>query len=119
MLPPVLEDHFKNPRRVGRLGSGSLRGRAENPACGDLLELELAIRDGRVADVRFMAHGCSSLIAVASLAASSLPGLGLADARQFDLDGAVARAGGLPRNRRHAISLVSEALRAALSGGGS
>jgi NifU-like protein involved in Fe-S cluster formation len=115
-LPPILEDHFRHPRGVGRLAGASGRGKSENPACGDVLEIEVACAGGRVREARFMAHGCSSVIAVASLVVGALGGRSLEEARGFDVEGAVAAAGGLPNNRRHAVSVVSRALLDALSG---
>jgi len=114
-LPPILEDHFRHPRGVGRIEGAAARGRAENPACGDVLEIEVACESGRVRDARFMAHGCSSVIAVASVVVESLAGLELAAARAFDVERAVEAAGGLPNNRRHAVFVVSRALDAALA----
>jgi len=113
-LPPILEDHFRSPRGARRLAEPSGRGKASNPACGDVLELDVAIDGDRVVDAGFLAHGCSSVIAVASLATEAIRGRTVAEARRFDLAAAVAAAGGLPPTRRHAVSVVGRALAEAL-----
>jgi NifU-like protein len=113
-LPQILEDHFARPRNVGRLASASSRGRGSNPACGDTLEIEIRSAEGRVEDARFMAHGCSSVIAVASLAVDTIRGQSLDSARGLELESLVATAGGLPENRRHALAVVARALNEAL-----
>lgn len=115
-LPPILDDHFRQPRAFGRLSSPSARGRAENPACGDVVEIEVAVDAGRVVGAAFLAHGCSSVIAVASLVVDGLAGRALDEARAIDVGAAVAAAGGLPPQRRHAAAVVGRALEAALSG---
>ncbi len=115
-LPPTLEDHFRSPRSGERLAVVSGRGRSENPACGDLLEIEVRVDGGRVEDAAFRAHGCSSVIAVASLVLEAIRGAAVDEVARFDTSAAVARAGGLPPTRAHAIAVVERALREALAG---
>lgn len=113
-LPPSLEEHFRRPRCAGRLAHASGRGRSENPVCDDLLEVEVRLADGRIAEAGFLAHGCSSVIAVASLVMSGLQGMTVEEARTFDIAAAVDREGGLPPQRRHAVAMVARALDMAL-----
>jgi NifU-like protein involved in Fe-S cluster formation len=88
-------------------------GESEDGSCGDLARFYLRVQDGRVAEARFQTYGCGPSIAAASLVTE------LAQGRTVDeLDGltpaAVERAlGGLPEERRHAATLVVEAIRAA------
>lgn len=64
-----------------------------------------------------MAHGCSSLIAVSSLASEKLQKMPVDDARRFDVAALVDAAGGLPPTRAHAVAVFSRALAEALEGG--
>jgi nitrogen fixation protein NifU and related proteins len=63
----VILDHYRRPRNKGALeaatGSASLR----NPLCGDEVEVQVELKDGRVADVRFSGRGCSISQASASM----------------------------------------------------
>ena len=63
----VILDHYRRPRNKGSLpeptGSASLR----NPLCGDEVDVQVDVRDGVVADVRFGGHGCSISQASASM----------------------------------------------------
>jgi len=63
----VILDHYRRPRNKGALeaptGSASLR----NPLCGDEIEVQVELKDGRVADVRFSGRGCSISQASASM----------------------------------------------------
>lgn len=63
----VILDHYRRPRNKGALeaatGSASLR----NPLCGDEVEVQVEVKDGRVADVRFSGRGCSISQASASM----------------------------------------------------
>ena len=63
----VILDHYRRPRNKGVLadatGSASLR----NPLCGDEVDVHVALRDGKVADVKFGGRGCSISQASASM----------------------------------------------------
>ena len=63
----VILDHYRRPRNKGTLedatGSASLR----NPLCGDEVDVQVEMRDGRVADVKFGGRGCSISQASASM----------------------------------------------------
>lgn len=109
-LSRQLEAHFQNPRGLGRATAPALRGKSANPACGDLLEVEIVIREGRVAEARFMAQACSSVIAVASLTMEAIEGADAATACALDIRQLVENAGGLHSGRRHAIQMMQRAL---------
>ena len=63
----VILDHYRRPRNRGALaeptGSASLR----NPLCGDEIEVQVAMHEGKVADVKFGGRGCSISQASASM----------------------------------------------------
>jgi nitrogen fixation NifU-like protein len=63
----VILDHYRRPRNKGALpsptGSASLR----NPLCGDEVDVQVEVRDGKVADVKFGGRGCSISQASASM----------------------------------------------------
>ena len=63
----VILDHYRRPRNKGSLaaptGSASLR----NPLCGDEVAIQVELRDGTVADVKFGGSGCSISQASASM----------------------------------------------------
>ena len=63
----VILDHYRRPRNRGTLaeptGSASLR----NPLCGDEVDVQVALHDGKVAEVKFAGRGCSISQASASM----------------------------------------------------
>ncbi len=113
--PAVLE-HFERPRNAGALdpadpdvGTGEVGERAH----GDLIRLQVRVRDGRIAEARFKAFGCGVAIAATSLATERLLGLDLAAARALrDVELAAALA--LPPVKIHCSVLVEAAIRRAL-----
>jgi len=113
-LSPILQKHFDDPKFFGRLAGANRRGKSTNPACGDILEFEMRIDGEKIVTTRFMAHGCSSVIAVASLMAEKLQNVNVSDLLQSNVGEIVNNAGGLHASRSHAISVVERALRVAL-----
>lgn len=114
-LPPLLNAHFLAPRRVGDPSAAPLRGRAQNSACGDHLELGLWPLEGRVERARFRARGCSAVLACASLTLERIEGLTLDRLEKLDVGALLADAGALPATRAHAPRLVARCLAAALA----
>jgi len=113
-LPPLLAEHLRAPRGVGRPTSMLAQGRAANPACGDDLRLYLDLHEGGLR-LRFEASACSAVIATASLVVEALEGATRESAGSFDVAGAVEAAGGVPRHRAHAPRVVQRALDQALA----
>jgi NifU-like protein involved in Fe-S cluster formation len=116
-FPEHLREHVQNPRRAGEPAVWQHRGEARNPACGDHVVVFLEVREGRVIGSGFLARGCPAAMGLASAAGTLLEGL----AADATLPGAAREryeaAWGKPRPaHRHALSLYSDALAAALRG---
>jgi nitrogen fixation NifU-like protein len=73
----IILDHYRNPRNRGSLDQPSATSEGDNPLCGDEMRIDLAIRDGRVSDVRFVAKGCSISQASASMMTEAIKGRSL------------------------------------------
>jgi nitrogen fixation NifU-like protein len=63
----VILDHYRRPRNKGTLPSPTASASVRNPLCGDEVDVQVAVRDGRVAEVRFGGRGCSISQASASM----------------------------------------------------
>ncbi len=74
----VILDHYRNPRRKGRLQHPDAHADGQNPLCGDEITIDLAIREGRVSDVAVSGRGCSISQASASMMAEAISGLTVA-----------------------------------------
>jgi len=78
----VLE-HKRAPRNFGHLAHPTHQARGTNPQCGDNISVELAIDQGRVADIRFSGQGCAICIASASMMGEAVKGREVEMARQL------------------------------------
>jgi nitrogen fixation NifU-like protein len=63
----IILDYYRNPRNFGDLQNPDVRAKDSNPLCGDIIEMQLKINDGKVEDVRFKGKGCAISQASASM----------------------------------------------------
>jgi nitrogen fixation NifU-like protein len=75
----VILDHTRRPRNFGRLAAANRSASGDNPLCGDRLDLDLEVRDGRIQDVAFQGAGCAISTASASLMTEAVKGRPLAE----------------------------------------
>ncbi|MHC4375813.1 MAG: iron-sulfur cluster assembly scaffold protein [Planctomycetota bacterium] len=121
-LSDGLREHLRRMHGAGDLpsdlsaGAATSRGRGENPACGDVLELSGALDAAGRLHLAFRASACGAVLATASVLCEGVVGAELADARRFDLAAAVEGLGGLPRHRAHALRVVGRAFEQVLAG---
>ena len=62
-------EHTENPRNVGTLDKNDENvgtGLVGAPACGDVMRLQIKVKDGRIEDAKFKTFGCGSAIASSS-----------------------------------------------------
>ena len=112
----AVHDHFQNPRNVGRLDQRrrdvgtALVGKA---SCGDVIKLQVQVRDGIVIDARFKTFGCGAAIASSSLATEMVIGKSVESAAALRNTNLVEQLK-LPPVKIHCSVLAEEAIKAAL-----
>ncbi len=67
-------EHYRHPRNKGRASKPAGLARESNPLCGDILEISLAARGGRVTQAKFDGISCAISQAAASLLTEQLKG---------------------------------------------
>lgn len=113
MYSETLIEHFRAPRNVGMMRSPDAVGESQDPTCGDLARFYLRVVDGRVTEARFQTYGCGPSIAASSLATELARGRSVAALTELTAAVVEHALGGLPEDRRHAATLVVDALHAA------
>ena len=79
----VILDHSRHPRHFGALDHPTHKAEGHNPLCGDRVTVTLALKDGRVADIKFTGKGCAISQASASLMSEMLAGRTLEEAEKL------------------------------------
>lgn len=114
MYSAKLLDHFEHPRHAGELAAPDALAQVENPVCGDILELQVRLKDGRVAEAGFRAKGCVPAMACGSAVADWLNGRSVEEARRITRDDVIALVEGVPPASGHAADLAVDAVKAVL-----
>jgi nitrogen fixation NifU-like protein len=109
-------EHYENPRNVGTfakeeddVGTGLVGA----PACGDVMRLQIKVKDGRIEDAKFKTFGCGSAIASSSLATEMIKGMTLDQAAQITNTRIVEELN-LPPVKIHCSVLAEDAIKAAI-----
>lgn len=79
-------DHYQHPRNRGTLDHPDISYEDANPLCGDLIRMDLQVKDGRIDQVRFSGTGCSISQAAASMLCEAIEGKTLDEARKISRD---------------------------------
>lgn len=74
-------DHDRAPRNHGPLAGATHAATVDNPLCGDVVTIELAVEGGTVRAAGFVGRGCSLSRAAASMLTTQLAGLAIDEAR--------------------------------------
>ncbi len=109
----VLE-HFRNPRNVGEFEKPDGVGVEGNPVCGDLMEIQIIVEDGRIKDARFKTFGCGSAIATSSMVTEMAKGKTLEEALEITRESVAGELDGLPPQKMHCSNLAADALHKAI-----
>ena len=111
-------DHYENPRNVGTFAKDETEdvgtGLVGAPACGDVMRLQIKVKDGRIEDAKFKTFGCGSAIASSSLATEMIKGMTLDQAAEIKNTQIVEELN-LPPVKIHCSVLAEDAIKAAIA----
>lgn len=80
----VIMDHYKkNPRNRGSFEGESVSIDLNNPTCGDKIQLQMQIEEGKVKAAKFLGDGCSISLSSASMMTDAVKGKTLEEALQM------------------------------------
>lgn len=101
--------YMTNPGSVGLLERPS--GRAESRGvCGDSIGIHIAVKDGRLSDVRVQPQGCVYTQVCAGAVSHLARGRSLDEALELEAEDVAAELGGLPQDHYHCARLAVNAL---------
>ncbi|KAA3597118.1 MAG: Fe-S cluster assembly scaffold IscU [Calditrichaeota bacterium] len=109
-------DHFNNPRNMGKLDTKSKTvgtGLVGAPECGDVMKLQIEVKDDVIVDAKFKTFGCGSAIASSSLATEWLKGKSINEAQAIKNTEIVEELS-LPPVKIHCSVLAEDAIHSAI-----
>lgn len=110
-------DHYENPRNVGSFDKAEKdigTGLVGAPACGDVMKLQIRVKNDVIEDAKFKTFGCGSAIASSSLLTEWVKGKSIHEALEIK-NTDIAEHLALPPVKIHCSVLAEDAIRAAIS----
>jgi nitrogen fixation protein NifU and related proteins len=110
-------DHYNNPRNVGKMDIGDKSvgtGMVGAPSCGDVMKLQIKVKDDIIEDAKFKCYGCGSAIASSSIITEMLKGMSLNQAKEIKNVEVVDQLN-LPPVKIHCSVLAEDSIKAAIA----
>ena len=110
-------EYYEQPKNVGSMDSGSNSigtGLVGAPECGDVMKLQIKVKNDRIVDAKFKTFGCGSAIASSSLATEWVKGRTLDEAQSIENTDIVKELS-LPPVKIHCSVLAEDAIKAAIN----
>lgn len=110
-------DHYENPRNVGSMDKNDKNvgtGMVGAPACGDVMKLQIKVKDNIVEDACFKTYGCGSAIASSSLVTEMLKGKTIEQAQAIQ-NMEIVEELALPPVKIHCSVLAEDAIKSAIA----
>lgn len=117
-LPRVtlLRERMEHPLHQGPVDGATGRGSVGNPACGDVVTVEIRVDGERIEAAGFQSIGSPYQLAVASVLCDCIIGGTVAQARQRSPECMLERLPDLPARKRYLARLSLEAMLRAIDG---
>lgn len=107
----IILQHAESPHNFGRLPSSTNKIVLDNPLCGDVIQMEVEIKQKKVTDIKFTGKGCAISKASASLLTDFAKGKKIEELRALDKTSIIKLLGvDLGPNRLKCALLPLEAL---------
>ena len=114
---PNVIQHYENPQNVGSFDKKEQdvgTGLVGAPACGDVMKLQIKVKDGKIEDAVFKTFGCGSAIASSSYATELIKGMDIDEASEIK-NTDIAAYLNLPPVKLHCSMLAEDAIKAAVN----
>lgn len=109
-------EYYENPKNAGSFDKNDKSvgtGIVGAPACGDVMKLQIKVKDGKIQEAVFKTFGCASAIASSSYATEWITGLTLDEAINLK-NTDIAKYLQLPPIKLHCSMLAEDAVKAAV-----
>ncbi|MBT4482590.1 MAG: Fe-S cluster assembly scaffold protein NifU [Candidatus Latescibacteria bacterium] len=114
MYTEKVMDHFENPRNVGAMENPDGVGKQGNPVCGDVMEINIKVKNNIIEEAKFRTFGCCAAIATSSMVTEMVKGKTLEEAEEISKQAVAEALDGLPPAKMHCSNLAADALHDAI-----
>jgi len=117
MNPPYSKkvmQNFFHPKNMGEMKNPDGVGKVGNPVCGDVMQVQIKVKDGKIKDIKFKTFGCVAAIATSSMITQLAKGKTINKAKKITRNDVAKSLKGLPLIKMHCSNLASDALKIAI-----
>jgi len=114
MYTEKVMEHFRNPKNMGVMEKPDGVGEVGNPTCGDVMTVQIKVKDNRITDIKFQTFGCVAAVATSSMITELVKGKTLEEAEKITKADVADALGGLPPIKMHCSNLAADALHVAI-----
>ncbi len=107
-------EYAYNPRNMGEISDADGVGRVTG-TCGDTVQIQIRVENGRISESRFITDGCGTSIACGSMLTEMITGMTIEAALMITSDDLLRSLGGLPEENVHCTVLAVDTLHAAIN----
>ena len=106
--------NFLHPKNIGEIENPDGIGEVGNAACGDVMHMEIKVKDDKIEDVKFKTFGCAAAIATTSMITQMVKGKTLDEAEKLTMKDVAEELKGLPPIKMHCSTMGIETLKEAI-----
>ena len=79
----MIIDHGTTPRNFRKVEKCTHHAKNKNPLCGDIIEVEMQVEDGKIKDISFQGEGLAISVASASIMTEIFKGKSVQEAKKI------------------------------------
>lgn len=106
--------NFLEPKNMGEIKKPDGTGEVGSPACGDIMQLQIKVKDNKIKDIKFKTFGCAAAIASTSMITQMVKGKTLEYAEKLTMKDVAEELKGLPQIKMHCSTMGIQTLRKAI-----
>ena len=106
--------NFLKPKNMGEMENPSGVAEIGSPACGDIMHMEIKVKDNILEDIKFKTFGCAAAIASTSMITQMVKGKPLEYAEKLTMKDVAEELKGLPQIKMHCSTMGIQTLKRAI-----
>ncbi len=83
MYEEIILDYYRHPQNFGTLEKPDIKAKDVNISCGDEVEIQIAVKEGKIAQIMFHGKGCAISQAATSMLTEHVQGVSLEKAAKI------------------------------------
>jgi nitrogen fixation NifU-like protein len=106
--------NFLEPKNMGEIKNPDGEGEVGSPACGDIMKLQIKVKDNKIKDIKFKTFGCAAAIASTSMITQMVKDKPIGYAEKLTMKKVAEKLKGLPQIKMHCSTMGIQTLKRAI-----